>query len=79
MARAIQHGETETGVTVIRMTPRIDAGGMIAFARTPIGPDETAGELEDRLAALGAPLIAQVDCGHRGRHRAGSLPRTDRK
>ena len=59
VARAIQNGETETGVTVIRMTPKIDAGGMIAFARTPIGPDETAGELEDRLAALGAPLVAR--------------------
>lgn len=60
VARAIQHGDTESGVTVIRMTPRIDAGGMIAVARTPIGPDETAGELEDRLAGLGAPLIAQA-------------------
>ena len=60
VARAIQNGETETGVTVILMTPRIDAGGMIAIARTPIGPDETAGELEDRLAFLGAPLIPQV-------------------
>jgi len=58
VARAIQNGERETGVTVIRMTPRIDAGGMIAVARTPIDPDETAGELEDRLAAIGAPLIA---------------------
>ena len=46
MARAIQNGERESGVTVIRMTPRIDAGGMIAIARTPIDPDETAGELE---------------------------------
>ena len=60
VARAIQHGETETGVTVIRITPRIDAGGMIAVARTSIGPDETAGELEHRLAVLGAPLIAQA-------------------
>ena len=59
MARAIQNGETETGVTVIRMTPRIDAGGIIAIARTQIGPDETAGELEDRLARLGAPLVAK--------------------
>ncbi len=58
VARAIQNGETETGVTVIRMTPRIDAGGIVSIARTPIGPDETAGELEDRLALLGAPLIA---------------------
>ena len=59
VVRAIENGETETGVTVIRMTPKIDAGGMIAFARTPIAPDETAGELESRLAALGAPLIAR--------------------
>lgn len=59
VARAIQNGETETGVTVFRITPRIDAGGMIAIARTPIGPDETAGELEERLAALGTPLVAQ--------------------
>src|SRR5262249_55246742 len=57
VARAIENGEVETGVTVIRMTPQIDAGGMIAVARTPIGPDETAGELEDRLARLGAPLV----------------------
>lgn len=57
VARAIQNGDAETGVTVILMTPRIDAGGMIALARTLIDPDETAGELEDRLALLGAPLI----------------------
>lgn len=60
VARAIQHGEAESGVTVIRMTPRIDAGGMIAVARTPIDPDETAGELEDRLARIGAPLIVEA-------------------
>lgn len=60
VARALQNGETESGVTVIRMTPRIDAGGIIAVARTPIGSDETAGELEDRLARLGAPLVAEA-------------------
>ena len=59
VARAIQDGRGETGVTVIRMTPRIDAGGMIAVAKTPIGPDETAGELEDRLAEIGAPLVRE--------------------
>ena len=67
VARAIERGDTDTGVTVIRMTPRIDAGGMLAFARTQIHPDETAGELEARLALLGAPLmvatIAQVADG----------------
>ncbi|MBV8314840.1 MAG: methionyl-tRNA formyltransferase [Planctomycetaceae bacterium] len=60
VARAIQNGDLETGVTIIRMTPKIDAGGIIAVARTPIGPDETAGELEGRLAALGAPLVAEA-------------------
>jgi methionyl-tRNA formyltransferase len=60
VARAIERGERETGVTVIRMTPRIDAGGILAVARTPIGPDETAGALEARLAAIGAPLVAEA-------------------
>jgi methionyl-tRNA formyltransferase len=60
VARAIQRGELETGVTVIRMTPKIDAGGMMAFASTPIDPDETAGELEERLARIGAPLVARA-------------------
>lgn len=60
VARAIQHGEAETGVTVIRMTPRVDAGGMLSFARTAIGANETAGELEDRLALLGAPLVLEA-------------------
>ena len=60
VARAIQNGETETGVTVIRMTPQIDAGGVVAGATTKIGPDETAGELEQRLAVLGATLVTHV-------------------
>ncbi len=60
VARAIQNGEIETGVTVIRMTPRIDAGGIAAVRRIAIGPDETAGELEERLASLGAPLVAET-------------------
>jgi methionyl-tRNA formyltransferase len=60
VARAIQKGETESGVTVIQMNPRVDAGGILAVARTPIGPDETAGELEARLADLGAPLVPEV-------------------
>jgi methionyl-tRNA formyltransferase len=57
---AIYHGETETGVTVIHMTPRLDAGPCIGQARTPIGPDETAVDLEPRLAQLGAPLVMQA-------------------
>ena len=60
VARAIEKGEAESGVTVILMTPRIDAGGMLKVSRTPIEADETAGELEARLSTLGAPLVAEA-------------------
>jgi len=57
---AIYHGEKETGVTVIHMTPRVDAGPCIAQAATDIRPDETAVELEARLAELGAWLVRRA-------------------
>ena len=57
---AIYHGETQTGVTVIHMTPRIDAGPCIAQAPLAIRPEETAGDLEPRLAELGARLVRQT-------------------
>jgi methionyl-tRNA formyltransferase len=57
---AIYHGETETGVTIIRMTTGLDAGDMLAQEAVPIRPDETAGELEARLAPLGARLATDV-------------------
>ncbi len=57
---AIYHGETETGATVIHMTPKLDAGPCIAQVRTAIDPDETAEQLESRLAELGAPLVCQA-------------------
>lgn len=57
---AIYRGEKETGVTVIQMQPRVDAGPMLAQASTAIGDDETAGELTERLAELGAPLVVEV-------------------
>lgn len=64
---AIYHGETETGVTVIHMTPQLDAGPTLAQARTKIAPDETAVDLEPRLAELGAPLVLQtIDALERG-------------
>ncbi len=57
---ALYRGETETGVSTIHMTPRVDAGPVLAQARTPIDPDENAVELETRLAALGAPLVVET-------------------
>jgi methionyl-tRNA formyltransferase len=57
---AIYHGERETGVTVIHMTPRVDAGPCIAQARVEIRHDETAGQLEPRLADIGAWLVRRT-------------------
>jgi methionyl-tRNA formyltransferase len=60
VAHAILNGETQTGVTIIRITPGLDAGDMLAQEPLDILPDETAGELEARLAPLGARLAADV-------------------
>ena len=57
---AVYHGEQETGVTVIHMTPRLDAGPAIVQVSTPIGPTETAAELEPRLAELGAVAVLEA-------------------
>jgi methionyl-tRNA formyltransferase len=57
---AVYHGETETGVSVIHMTPSIDAGPIIGQAATPIEPDETAVELEARLSEIGAWLVVRA-------------------
>ena len=57
---AIWHGEMRTGVTIIRMTTGLDAGDMLAQEAVEIGPEETAGELEARLAPLGARLAIRV-------------------
>lgn len=60
VAWAIYDGRTRSGVTVIQMTPALDAGPALARAEVDIDPDETAGELEHRLAEIGAPLVVQV-------------------
>ena len=52
--RAVIDGETETGVTIMRVAPKLDAGAMFATTTRPIGPDETSDGVEDALAALGA-------------------------
>ena len=57
---AILRGETETGNTVIHMTPGLDAGPCLGQQRTPIDPDEDAAALEARLAAMGAKLVLDV-------------------
>jgi methionyl-tRNA formyltransferase len=57
---AIINGDQETGLTVIAMTDQIDAGDILGQRATPIEPNETAGELHDRLSRLGARLVTEV-------------------
>ena len=60
IAWAIYHGETRTGVTIIKMSVALDAGDMLAQESIDICTEETAGELEQRLGVLGARLATQV-------------------
>ena len=57
---AVLDGLKETGVTAQHMALKMDAGDVIDVAKTPIGENETAGELLDRLAVLGADLLSSV-------------------
>jgi methionyl-tRNA formyltransferase len=57
---AIREGFIETGVTIMRMVPALDAGPIILQARTPIAEDETFGELELRLSELGALALVEA-------------------
>ncbi len=57
---ALLHGESETGVSVIHMTPRLDAGPILATRTTRIGSDETHPELEQRLARLGIEPVGEA-------------------
>lgn len=54
--RCLLDGRTETGITLMQMDRGMDTGDAIEVVRTPIGPDETYGELQDRLALLAADL-----------------------
>lgn len=60
IAWAIIRGDVETGVTIMQMDEGLDTGPMLHVARTPIEPDETAGELAARLAGLGARALIET-------------------
>ena len=57
---AVLDGLKETGVSAQFMVHAVDAGDIVGVSKTPIGPNETAGELLDRLAVLGAELLCDV-------------------
>jgi len=57
---AVLDGLEETGVSAMYLCREMDAGDVIDVSKTPIGPDETAGQLLDRLAVLGAELLSKT-------------------
>jgi methionyl-tRNA formyltransferase len=60
VAYAILNGESQTGVTIIKVTPGLDSGDMILQKAIDILPDDTTGSLEARLAQLGARLAVEA-------------------
>ena len=66
--RAILAGDTETGISIMMMEEGLDTGPVLRMESLPIGPEMTAGELHDALAALGgcmiAPVLADFEAGH---------------
>ncbi|MFV0277777.1 MAG: methionyl-tRNA formyltransferase [Parahaliea sp.] len=74
--RAIEAGDSETGVTIMQMDAGLDTGAMLATARCAIGPQTTAASLHDELAALGAPSLLAV-LADLPRHQARAKPQDD--
>ncbi|AHL73593.1 methionyl-tRNA formyltransferase [Stutzerimonas stutzeri] len=58
--RAVEAGDSESGVTVMQMEAGLDTGPMLLKVRTPIAADDTGGTLHDRLAALGSRAVVEA-------------------
>ncbi len=61
--RAVQAGDSESGVTVMRMEAGLDTGPMLLKVSTPISAEDTGGTLHDRLAAMGPPAVLEAVAG----------------
>ena len=60
IAWAIMRGERETGITTFLMDEGMDTGPVLLGASTPIGAEETAGELSERMSRLGADILVET-------------------
>jgi methionyl-tRNA formyltransferase len=73
---AVINGESETGVTTFFLREKVDTGDVILQKKTPIGPDDSAGDVHDRLAVIGAEAVVEtvrlIATG-----RAATLPQDD--
>lgn len=57
---AVIHGDAETGVTIMQLDEGCDTGDILMVEKVPIGPEETSGELFDRVAAIGAKTLVRA-------------------
>jgi methionyl-tRNA formyltransferase len=57
---SILHGDTETGITIMKMDVGLDTGPILAKRPTPIDPQETGGQLTDRLSEIGGHLLLET-------------------
>lgn len=62
--RALMDGATESGVSVFLLEPTVDTGPVLVRRGVPVGPEETAGEVLERLAPLGADLLLEALTGY---------------
>ena len=60
VVRAIEQGEVVTGVSIMRIDAGMDSGDVLSQEEVVVGPDETAGELEGRLAEIGCELLLRT-------------------
>lgn len=58
--RAVMNGEEETGVSIMYMAKKMDAGDIIQIQKVPIGPNETFGELEEKLCQIGSEMMLET-------------------
>ena len=76
---AVLDGLKETGVSAMYLVREMDAGDIIEVTRTPIGENETAGELLDRLAVLGAELLSKTLTRFRNGEQVTAIPQDPAK
>ena len=57
---AVMNGDTESGVTTFLLKQEIDTGNILFREKVPVGPDETVGELHDKLMVIGAELVSRT-------------------
>ncbi|MDR1125561.1 MAG: methionyl-tRNA formyltransferase [Deltaproteobacteria bacterium] len=67
--RAVMRGDIRTGITIMRVEPRLDSGPILLQRALAIGMDETAGQVYEQMAALGGELLLEAV----GRFKAGAV------